>query len=313
MSFELQILLQRIALPALASILGCWLLIASKSESGRDPDQPHHHSRWMTILGTLLIAGALVISDFWQRELLWDPFHWSDWEANYRWQWLIWLVPGTMLVLGLLRAFALNEREQSSQMWPVLFLAALGMHYVALFELETWSNWLVPLIHAMLIGTGASVLNISSLHALATSGASRWTPLVLLGQLGCIAAIALQSYASLGEWVLAGIGITLGATVVSFGYATKSRLFGVWPIAVALYPVAISGAVCLLLTGYFRSRPLPVWLIGVVLVLPTIVWFLDFVYGRYGRTWYRIAWAAAACVAVLVAVILVTEPFKSEW
>lgn len=313
MSFEQQILLQRIALPAVASIFGCWLLIASRSESGRDVDQPHSHSRWMTILGSLLIAGSLVASDFWQRELLWDPLHWSDWEPSYRWQWLVWLIPGTMLLLGSLRAFALNEREQSAQVWPILSLAAISIHYVALFEIEAWPNWLIPMFHAILIGSAASLLNISSLHALATSGASRWAPLVLLGQLGCIAAIALQSYASLGEWVLTGIGVTLGATIVSFGYGAKSQLFGVWPISIALYPVAISGAVCLLLTGYFRSRALPVYLVGIVLLLPTIVWFLDFVYGRHGRTWYRIAWAATACVAVLVAVILVTEPFKSEW
>jgi hypothetical protein len=313
MSFEQQILLQRILLPGLASILGCWLLLSSKSESGGNEDASYPHARWKTLLGCLLIGGSLLVSDFWQRDLLWDPAAWTSWTANYRWQWMIWGIPGAVLGLGLLRAFSISEREQAAMAWPALCLLSIGTHYLAIFEPETWPNWLIPMFHAILIGSAASILNIASLHSMVATGASRWSSLILLAQLGCVAAIAVQSYASLGEWVLTGIGITLGATCVSFFYSAKSRLFGVWPLAVVLYPIVISASASLLLTGYFRSRPLPIGLTGVVLFLPTLVAFLDFVYGRYGRVWFRVALAAVTCIAVLVAVIFMTEPFKSEW
>lgn len=313
MSFEQQILLQRILLPGLASLVGCWLFLSSKSESGGEEDATYPHARWKTLLGSLLIGGSLLVSDFWQRELLSDPMAWTSWTASYRWQWLIWLIPGAVLGLGLLRLFSVSEREQSALVWPALCLFAIGAHYLTIFEPETWPKWLTPMFQAILIGSAASILNLASLHSLVATGASRWTPLVLLAQLGCVAAIAIQSYASLGEWVLTGIGVTLGATCVSFFYSAKSRLFGVWPLAIALYPIVISASICLLSTGYFRSRPLPIGLTGVVLFLPSLVGFLDFVYGRYGRPWYRVVWAAVACVAVLIAVILITEPFQSDW
>lgn len=267
MSFEQQILLQRILLPGLASILGCWLLLSSKSESGGNEDASYPHARWKTLLGCLLIGGSLLVSDFWQRDLLWDPAAWTSWTANYRWQWMIWGIPGAVLGLGLLRVFSISEREQAALAWPALCLLSIGTHYLAIFEPETWPNWLIPMFHAILIGSAASILNIASLHSMVATGASRWSSLILLAQLGCVAAIAVQSYASLGEWVLTGIGITLGATCVSFFYSAKSRLFGVWPLAVVLYPIVISASASLLLTGYFRSRPLPIGLTGVVLFL----------------------------------------------
>lgn len=313
MSFEQQILLQRILLPGLASMIGCWLFLSSKSESGGSEDVSNPHTRWKTLLGCLFIGGSFVISDFWQKDLLWDPSAWPTWTASYRWQWMIWLIPGSILGLGLLRLFSVNEREQAALFWPALSLFSIGAHYLAIFEPETWPNWIIPMFHAILIGSAASILNIASMHSMVVTGASRWSPLILLAQLGCVAAIAVQSYASLGEWVLTGVGVTLGATCVSFFYSARSRLFGVWPLAIALYPLVISASACLLITGYFRSRPLPIGLTSVVLFLPTLVWFLDFVYGRYGRAWYRIAWAAVTCAGVLIAVILITEPFKSEW
>jgi hypothetical protein len=163
------------------------------------------------------------------------------------------------------------------------------------------------------VGTVAILLNIATLDNLARSGAARWTPLVLLGQLGCVAAIILQSYASLGEWTLACIGTTVGLSIGSLIKGSQPPTFAGWQLSSIVYPLAIASGASLILSPYFQSQPLSLWLQGSVLFLPTAVWLVDVIFTRYGNAWVRALCAAVICSVLLAAILLITKPFQSEW
>ncbi len=58
---------------------------------------------------------------------------------------------------------------------------------------------------------------------------------------------------------------------------------------------------------------LPKWLIGLVMFLPTLVWFVDITYTRESRQWLRILVAFLICVSLLATIIILTKPFETEW
>lgn len=287
MSLELQLFLFRILIPAVLAAAGGFLFV-----------------RHSILLGAFLAGLGIVLSDFLARGILWNPSEWLDWEARYQWQWLVWLLPASFLVLAVSYVQSESDATRTFFLWPALFLFSLAVHYVALFEMESWGDKWELAFHSILIGLIVSVVNIGAIHELNLSGASRWSPLVLLGQLGCAAAIALQSYASLGEWILSSVGIVVGIACVTLAVKADTKPFGGWPFSILVYPLAIAAAVGIALTPFFQSRPLlPLWLHGIVLLLPAVVWFFDVVYGRYWRTWLRVVLAAIVSAAVLGGVI----------
>ena len=318
MNFELQVFLQRIAIPAVASLAGGWLLLSSEEGTENYEDEPLQGIFLKTLIGTILCGIGLLASDFLQRGLLFKPEAWHSWSASYQWQWMAIIIPSSFVLLGLQKALLPIPKSIANIAWPILAILTAVTLTGSLMEpdawkVETWKEEVKSVMLSICIGTAAILLNIATLDNLARSGAARWTPLVLLGQLGCVAAIILQSYASLGEWTLACIGSTVGLSIGSLIKGSKPPTFATWQLAPIVFPLAIASGVSLSLSPFFQSRPLPLWLQGSVLFLPTAVWLVDIVFTRYGNAWIRALCAAVICSVLLVVILLITKPFQSEW
>jgi hypothetical protein len=318
MNFEIQVFLQRIAIPAVASLAGGWLLLSTEAGTENHEDEPLQGIFFKTLLGTILCGIGLLASDLLQRGLLFKPEEWLSWKASYQWQWMAVLIPSSFVVLGLLRSVLPIPKSIANIAWPMLAILTACTLIVSLMEpdmlnAEKWKEELKSLLWCIAVGTVAILLNIATLDNLARSGAARWTPLVLLGQLGCVAAIILQSYASLGEWTLACIGSTVGLSVGSLITRSQPPTFAGWQLSPVVFPLTIASGTSLLLSPYFQSHSLSHWLQGSVLFLPTAVWLVDIVFARYGNAWVRASCAAVICGVLLATILLITKPFQSEW
>jgi len=107
--------------------------------------------------------------------------------------------------------------------------------------------------------------------------------------------------------------VVFGAFCCSVARPAKDQSFGLWHLSILMIPLAIVTVPTLFLADRYSMERLPMWLIGVVLFLPTLVWFFDIVYARGCRQWIRILLAFLICVAVLATIIFLTKPFESDW
>jgi hypothetical protein len=313
MSLELQtaiqIALQQILLPGVFSVLGCWLL--STIDQGKDwyeewyDREPAKKVLMVSVLGTVLCGLGMILSDFWQRELIAKPAEWSTWKASYQWQWMVWMIPGLMVLLALVRGtFQLL----------VCYTATAAIGFVCLNEGSLWEKQHTELLTWLTLSMVASIWNATSLCSIATSGGSRWVMLVLMGQFGCITAITVQSYGSLGAWASTGIGVSLGASLVSLVRKSNAKLHGDWYLVSVAAPLAIMAVVSFTVSRFFsESHSLPNWLVGLVLFLPTVVCIVDIIVGRLTTGWFRVCLAASACSAVLGTILYITKPWQSQW
>ncbi len=313
MSFELQIALQRLLLPAVCSLIGCYLL--STTDQGEDwyDDEPVRGITFPTLSGALLCAIGLIGSDLWQRGIILQPQAWLNWKASYQWQWMVWMIPGSILLLAIARSIFVVPIHYTAMAGIASASLAIGVLFVCLNEKTGWEDQSAKLLPWMATGGIAAMWNIASLNSIAKSEGSRWVSLTILGQLGCVTAIAIQSYASLGEWSLAGIGAALGASIVGVCLGSKTKLHYGWQLSTVVIPLGIMAIACLAVSNFFESRPLPTWLIGSVLFLPTLVCVADIVVGRIMNTWFRVFLAGCICCLVLGAILNFTKPWQSEW
>ena len=313
MSFEIQIALQRLLLPAVCSLIGCYLL--SKTDQGEDwyDDEPLQGIAFPTLSGTLLCALGLICSDLWQRGIILKPIEWSQWKASYQWQWMVWMIPGSMLLLAVARSIFTVPIHFTAMAGIATATLAIGVLFVCLNERTVWDDQSAKLLPWMAVGGVAAMWNIASLNSIARSDGSRWVSLTVLGQLGCVAAVTLQSYASLGEWSLAGVGAAAGTSIVGVFLGAKAKLHYGWPLSTVVIPLGIMAISCLAVSNFFESRPLPTWLIASVLFLPTLVCIVDIVVGRLMNSWFRVFLAGCVCCLVLGAILNITKPWHSEW
>lgn len=269
---------------------------------------------WRVLGGAFLCGLGVIVSEYWSRGILLAPNQWLDWNARYQWNWIVWALPVTFLLMGFARWTWQTRTAFASVMWPAVFLFSIAVLTGSLVELEVWGEHLQMILYMIVVGLIAVVLNVASISDMATTRANRWAGLVLAGQFGCVAAVALQTYASLGETALLGASICFGLTVATLTYKVRPVAFGEWSVSFILYPLASVAVSLLLLSVLFQSKPLlPWWLFSLVLMLPTVVWFFDIVYGRYGRVWWRVVLAASVCLITKGLILALTNPFQSEW
>ena len=314
MSLELDIGLQRVALPAVCSLIGCTLLV--RTDQGEDwfDDEPVKGTAFPTILGAILCGVGMIASDLWKRGLIFAPAEWHAWKASYQWEWMIWMIPASMVVLALVRAVFSVPAHFTGLAGTLTGAIAVGVLFVCLNEGDVWDDQHPKILPWMAASCMASICNTAALNSIARAGGSRWVSLTVLGQLGCVAAIVLQSYASLGEWTVAGIGVALGACVAGGYRASSAKLHFGWQISTVVLPLAIMAVTCLAVSRFFfESHPLPIWLIGSVLFLPTIVGLFDVVLGRITSEWFRVVLAGLLCSLALGAILYITKPWQSEW
>lgn len=311
MSLEQEIALKQFLLPALCALVGCWILARTDRGEDRFEDEPVRGIGFQTLLGVAVCAMGIIFSDLWQRGILGEPTEWLNLKPSYQWERIAWMVPGCMIAMGLLRFVVSTPVQFAGIAGSFTASIAVGILYFSLNQKEVWEDHQSKLLPWMAAGSAAAILNVSSLNSIATSGGFRWVSLVMLGQFGCLAAIILQSYASLGRWCVVGIGVALGASIVGFFSRSTTKLHYVWPLSIVVLPLGIMAVVCLVLSPFFfQAHTLPLWLTSTVLFLPTIVWAVDMVFGRLYGAWLRVAFAGSVCSLALGAIFYITKPWQ---
>lgn len=313
MSFELQIGLQRLLLPAVCSVVGCVILTRTDpGENWRDKE-PIRGAVFSTLFGAFLCAIGMICSDLWQREIIAKPAEWRYWQASYQWQWMVWMIPGGMVIMALSRSIFAIPIHYAALAGFVTASLAIIVLFVCLNQGQVWDDQKAKLLPWMAASCIAVMWNTASLNSIANSDGSRWVSLTILGQLGCVSAITFQSYASLGEWTLVGIGVAAGASLVGVFTGSKAKLHFGWQLSTVVIPLGIMAVACLAVSSFFESRPLPIGVIGSVLFLPTLVGFVDFVFGRTANPWFRVFLATCVCCLVLGGVFYFAKLWQSEW
>lgn len=311
-SFEVEVLLQRIAMPGLVGLLGGFLLSRCERGSAATGDVPLRHVGWASFWGAWVVGAALIASDLWQRGMITDPSTWRRWDAREPWMWMVWMVPGLILFLGATKALLATPSRFATWCLPWVVVGAAGILYVALPQGKGYEEQLPSAIRWLALGIAASAMNSVSINAIASRPGGRWGPAVLLAQLGCIAGLAWQSYASLGEFLLAAFGVALGITLVSLFLSSGPTSDYGWPMAPAVLGLTVLAAAGLAVSTFYVSEPPPMWLLLSILFLPSLIGSMD-VWLR-GKHWgWRIAAAIVIWSLVLSAVVARAMQSGSTW
>jgi hypothetical protein len=310
---EIEILLQRVLVPFVASAIGCMMLATADSGDDQYDDEPAPRFAIRTILGGLLCGAGMIASDLWGRGVILDPDKWREWTAKYQWEWMIWAVPTSIFVMAVSRSLFSIPNRFVAVGSVVSASLAVGILFVCLNEgtfTEDRASDLMPWFGLAVL---AIFWNTFSINSIASSGGSRWAPLVLVGQFGAIATLVLQAYGSLGEWCLVGSAVMVGASSAALIRGSTAKLHFGWPLSVVTVPLAIMAVACLVVSRFFESPTIPNWLLGCVLFFPTLVGVIDLLIGRIANPWVRAILAALGCSALLAAIFYFAPPIQSEW
>ncbi len=314
MNFETQIALQRLLLPAICSTIGCYLL--AKTDWGEDwyDDEPVQGITGATLLGAIVCAAGMIASELWQRDLIAKPSEWFNWRASYQWEWMAWMIPGSIIAMAIVRVLFTTPIHFTAMAGNATGLISVGILFVCLNEGAAWADQSAKLLPWMALSCVAILCNTSSLNSIAGSDGARWVSLTVLGQLGCVMAIAIQSYASLGLLAALGIGVAAGASIVGIFFGRSAKLQFGWQLSIVVIPLGMMAVACIAVSRFFfESKSLPLWLISSVMFLPTLVCIVDIVVGRIMQNWFRVLLAACVCSLLLGAILNITKPWQSEW
>jgi hypothetical protein len=313
MSLELQIFLQRLLLPAFAAFLGCYML--STTDQGEDEydDEPVTGIAFRTLFGAFLCGVAMIASDLWHRGKIAEPIAWSEWKANYQWEWMVWLIPAGMLALAITRCCFSIPMHYGSIASSTVASLAIGVLFVCLNEGSVWQDQSAKVVPWFAAGLVAILWNTFAVNSIARSGGARWNTLIIMAYFGCIAAIVFQSYGSLGEWCLVGVGISAGASIVAFIKGSTATVHYGWQLSTVMVPMGVMATSCLVVSRFFESPEIPNWLLGCVLFLPSLVGVIDLLLGRIANPWIRALLAATVCGTLLGLVIYYIPPSINEW
>ena len=303
MSLELQIFLQRLLTPAVFSFVGCYLLSTPHQEENHDCNEPVEGIGFRAIAGAFLCGIGMIAADLWQRGLISKPMEWSQWRAKYQWEWMVWLIPASMLIMAIIRSLCLVPIHFISMSATATASIAASVLYVSLNEGSLWQDQSDKLILWMALGVVAVMWNTLALNSIARSGGSRWTPLVTMAQLGCIGYLIFQAYASLGEWVFTGIGVAFGASFMAMLKGSNANFYFGWQLSTIVLPLGVMAIACLAVSRFFEIPVIPNWLVGSILFLPTVVGGVDRTLGRRANAWMRAGIAAIICIALLGTIV----------
>ena len=313
MTFETNIILQRLVVPGVCSLIGCVLL--ARTDQGEDwfEDEPVRGVGIQTLFGAFLCGIGFIASDFWFRGIIEKPSEWQNWRASYQWNWLVWTIPASMMVLALTRVCFATPIQYVSIATTLMWSMSIGILFVSLNEGEVWMDQSAKLMPWLAAGAIAIALNTLSFNAIAKSGGSRWNCLVALAQLGCVAAIAMQAYGTLGELAIAGAAVLASASFVAMVKPSTSKTHFGWQLSTIVLPLTILAVSILTVSRFFEAVQLPTWLLASVLFLPTLAGTADLVFGRLSNVWFRPIFAGAVCAGVLGWVLYLALSKTPDW
>jgi len=274
------------------------------------------------VLSCLILWGAFAVSDFGSRGLLmrtdWifaGPGGVGGWEAKEPWMHWVWVAPLVMTLWIALRWILGRWQSETSSrskrvVWlveAIYWLSAIAWMSFSMFPVgEGYAQQASKFAYLGVLTWFASVVNAGLLVERTEVAQSRWFRWALVVQFGCIAAVVLQSYASLGEWVVfcgafmagaigngaIGYGAigngAIGNGAIGMNGSSKSGRGGQeLGLGMLMSFAAVAG---LSLSQAYAWNPLPLWLLGVLAVSPSIMAIVDMGLSRSGRVslWRRL-------------------------
>lgn len=269
------------------------------------------------VLSCLILWGAFAVSDFGSRGLLmrtdWifgGPGSLGGWEAKEPWMHWVWVAPLVMTLWIALRwILGRGQSETSSRskrvVWlvdAIYWLSAIAWMSFSMFPVgEGYAEQALKFAYLGVLTWVASVVNAGLLVERTEVAQSRWFRWALVVQFGCIAAVVMQSYASLGEWVvfcgafMAGaIGSGgIGSGGIGMNVSSKSGRVGAQEVGQELglgMLMSFAAVAGLTLSQAYAWNPLPLWLLGVLAMSPSIMAIVDMGLSRSGRgsQWRRL-------------------------
>jgi hypothetical protein len=307
------LILQRIAVPGVCALIGSALIAWTDPGENVYEDEPVQGKGFQTFFGALLCGAGLVASDFWFRDIIAKPGEWQNWKASYQWQWMVWTIPAAMIVLAIARACFTTPIHYVAIAGTLIWSISIGILFFSLNEGDVWQEQSSMLMPWLAAGAVAMALNTYSLNAIAKSGGSRWHSLIVLAQFGCVAAIAIQAYGSLGEFAIAGSAVAAGASIISLAKGSTSTTHFGWQLSTIVLPLAIMAVSILAVSRFFEAVQLPNWLIPCVLFLPTLSAIVDLVFGRLSNAWIRPMFSAAFCSGILGWIVYLALSKTPDW
>jgi hypothetical protein len=274
------------------------------------------------VLSCLILWGAFAVSDFGSRGLLmrtdWifgGPGSLGGWEAKEPWMHWVWVAPWVItlwialrwILGGGLRAEGQPEISSTSKrvVWlvdAIYWLSAIAWMSFSMFPVgEGYAQQATRFAYLGVLTWVASIVNAGLLVERTEVAQSRWFRWALVVQFGCIAAVVMQSYASLGEWVvfcgafMAGaIGSgAIGSGGIGMNVSGKSGRVGAQEVGQELglgMLMSFAAVAGLTLSQAYAWNPLPLWLLGVLAMSPSIMAIVDMGLSRSGRgsQWRRL-------------------------
>jgi hypothetical protein len=193
----------------------------------------------------------------------------------------------------------------------IYWLSAIAWMSFSMFPVgEGYAEQALKFAYLGVLTWVASVVNAGLLVERTEVAQSRWFRWALVVQFGCIAAVVMQSYASLGEWVVfcgafmagaIGYGAIGNGSIGMKGSSKSGRggqelvqdqelgqaLDQELGLGMLMSFAAVAG---LSLSQAYAWNPLPLWLLGVLAVSPSIMAIVDMGLSRSGRgsLWRRL-------------------------
>ncbi|MFO0922877.1 MAG: hypothetical protein U0905_10370 [Pirellulales bacterium] len=284
MAFELQVLLQSVILPATVAMIVAtvaWLMEARLSPKA---------SAFIVSIGWWLglVTGHLSVVRF-------------SWWSDEPWQRLPWF-----LLIGIVLTAV--QSTWMPQLSRALWLIPLGVltAWQCFPNGEAWKDmwqeqsfWMVLLIPSLL-------WNDLALTDLFRRDAGRWCGWILIAALAGTFALAMLSYATMGQWILSTLAATVSVLFVS--------LFRPKLGAESLSPIVLLTIGTMIAWTRFRGSFQPVGIYLCLYFFPVAIALLDRMLAPRSPHWLRIALAASlSAVAVLVAAWPLLTAEEEEW
>ena len=179
----------------------------------------------------------------------------------------------------------------------IYWLSAIAWMSFSMFPVgEGYAQQALKFAYLGVLTWVASVVNAGLLVERTEVAQNRWFRWALVVQFGCIAAVVLQSYASLGEWVVfCGAFMTgaIGSGAIGMNVSSKSGWGGGQEVGQELslgMLMSFAAVAGLSLSQAYAWNPLPLWLLGVIAMSPSIMAVVDMGLSRSGRDslWRRL-------------------------
>lgn len=273
--FEGKLLLFRVLVPLVFGALSAWFLrhrleLPATTDGESRPEAKRPGTRVLGwALGCVLVWIAFWVSELGSRGILLSPQQWSSWEARERWMHWVWI--GPLVLSNWIAVKAIMKSSPIASAVIALFMG-LAMALMAWFMFPDGSGYADQRTWFFVLSLLSFVFALSNrvlVHWRQETAGSVWFGWVHVMHLGCVASVVLQSYASLGEWMvfsgsmMAGVMLVLGLSKQAWCESSLTPL------------LAFSAVAGLCLSRAYSWSPLPTGVLVLLLGFPSLAALVD--------------------------------------